>query len=556
MEGVNEDVRDNESLRSQELREAVADPSSAELNALSYFAIGVASEGSSAGRDVSNSLSFAGVMRRDGLMYPHGNSGFSLGTLQTDLGQHPDVARQLVDAYQGWARAEQADWVLSDAQAAQAIHDLGRTGNAIDAEHNRPPDATTKTHLDHFLQSTAGIRFVHEQDLAQAGKLMRSVYAPLIDTALFRESSEDDQLRLAAMMAKAYNQSERWGGRILRHVQDGTLGSLDEVKQAIKDLPDGEKEYMRTGRDAALEGAEVLIALRNSDPRSPLHDIWASVAADPLVDPTRLDEDAARPDLPHEYAAVKTLFLQRQEAPAFIAALDRGAVSVHGRRDRAGTAFVDDGLYASGDDFVVWDADGKGQARVGGEWSDVRRDALAYRRNADGTIDLDRGVGGRNVHLLHADRHAPPLRPVAARDGEAPAHASLEAGESRRAIDRLSPRDRECLERFAHVARQGGYDDGEAARIAGAALAAMRGDPLVRSADEVRMHGGDLVILHAPHGELPPMFHLRVDAARAVAEPLDASLARVEALAGQRQGVAAGVQAQEEGERRPAFVRA
>jgi hypothetical protein len=384
---------------------------------------------------------------------------------------------------------------------------------------------------------------------------MRHVYTPLCDTALFRASSQEEQLRLAAVVAKAYNQSERWGGRILRHVEDGTLGSLDEVKQAIKDLPDSGDEYMLTGRDAALEGAEVLIALRNSDPRSPLHGIWVSVAADPLVDPTRLGGDAARPDLPHEYATVKTLFLQRQEAPAFIAALDRGVVSTHGRRDKAGTAFVDDGLYAAGDDFVVWDADGNGQARTGGEWSEVHRDAMAYRRNADDTIDLQHGVDGRGVRLLHADRHAPALRPVAARDGDGPTHASLEADESRDVIDRLSPRDRECLGRLAHVARSAGYDESESARIAGAGLAALRRDPLVRTADEVRMHGGDLVILHAPHGDLPPMFHLRVDAARAAAEPLEASLAQVHALDRERPGVAAGVQAQEDVERRPTLIR-
>ncbi|HVI57842.1 MAG TPA: hypothetical protein VM619_03065 [Luteimonas sp.] len=529
-------------------------PTAAELNALSYFAIGVASEGSRLGRDVSNRFSFAGSIR-GGVMDPVGNSGLSIGTLQTDLGQHPEVARSLVAAYQDWAADRQPEWVLEDRQATRTIGDLARSGNAIEDQGGRQLDAAVMAHLRAFLQSDEGIRYIHDRDVMQAGKLEREIYGPLRETGLFRESTQDDQLRLAAVVAKAYNQSERWGGRILRHVQDGTLGSLDQVKQAIKDLPDSGNEYMLTGRDAALEGAEVLIALRNSDPRSPLHGIWAGVAADPLVDPTRLDGDAARPELPHEYATVKTLFLQRQEAPAFIAALDRGVVSVHGRRDKAGTGFIDDGLYAAGDDFVVWSGDGRGQARVAGEWSEVRRDALAYRRNSDGTIDLQHGVDGRSVRLLHADRHAPALRPVAARDGDVPAQASLEVDESRRVIDRLAPRDRESFDRFAHVARNAGYDEGEAARIAGVALVAMRRDPLMRSADEMRMHGGDLVILHAPHGDLPPMFHLRVDAARAAAEPLEASLALAHALDREQPGMAADVEAQGDVERRPVVAR-
>lgn len=64
-----------------------------ELKALAYFAVGVTSEGSIGGRDVSYRLSFAGQVGRDGLMDPIGNSGYSFGTLQVDIGQHPDVAR-------------------------------------------------------------------------------------------------------------------------------------------------------------------------------------------------------------------------------------------------------------------------------------------------------------------------------------------------------------------------------------------------------------------------------------------------------------------------------
>ncbi len=68
-----------------------------ELKALAYFAVGVTSEGSIGGRDVSYRLSFAGSVAADGRMRPVANSGYSFGTLQIDLGQHPDVARDLAD---------------------------------------------------------------------------------------------------------------------------------------------------------------------------------------------------------------------------------------------------------------------------------------------------------------------------------------------------------------------------------------------------------------------------------------------------------------------------
>lgn len=65
--------------------------SDAELRAVAYFAIGVGSEGSVASKDASNRLSFAGNIVDD-TMRPVGNSGLSIGTLQTDLGQHTEVA--------------------------------------------------------------------------------------------------------------------------------------------------------------------------------------------------------------------------------------------------------------------------------------------------------------------------------------------------------------------------------------------------------------------------------------------------------------------------------
>lgn len=59
-----------------------------ELRALAYYAVGVTSEG----KDMAYRLSFAGthIHEKDGsvLLKPIGNSGYSLGEMQADLGQH------------------------------------------------------------------------------------------------------------------------------------------------------------------------------------------------------------------------------------------------------------------------------------------------------------------------------------------------------------------------------------------------------------------------------------------------------------------------------------
>jgi hypothetical protein len=147
--------------------------------------------------------------------------------------------------------------------------------------------------------------------------------------------------------------------------------------------------------------------LRNSNPQSPLHETWQNVlAGNPLADPTRLNQDPARPNLAHEYATVKDLFLQKGEAPAFIRALDQGGVSMHGQQTRDGRGFVDDGLYAAGNNFVVWDRNGVGHAYTNGAWSDVNRGNLGRTQNADGTVDMYVNRGGTHVPLLHADPNA------------------------------------------------------------------------------------------------------------------------------------------------------
>lgn len=385
--------------------------SNAELNAVSYFAIGVGSEGSIGGRDVSNRLSFAGNIDANGRMDPVGNSGLSIGTLQTDLGQHPEVARTLVGAYQGWARVQHADWVLNTQQQTQTTNDLSRTGETIVAQGGRGLDPTVKAHLDQFLQSDDGIRYVHDNDATQANKLMRDVYTPLRETGLYRNATGDDQVRLATIVGKAYNQSEVWGGRILDRIESGQYRSVNDVSNGVGDLLRGDQDYMQTGRDAALQGANIVNALRNSNAQSPLHATWQHVLeGNPLVDPTLLNADAARPHLPHEYDTIKDLFLQKDSASAFIRALDHGTTSMHGLTNAQGTGFTRDGLYAAGNDFVAWDRDGVGHAYTNGAWSAVNRGNIGRIPNADGTVDLYVNQGGTHVPLLHADPHAPALR--------------------------------------------------------------------------------------------------------------------------------------------------
>ncbi|MDQ7759853.1 hypothetical protein RAB70_01225 [Xanthomonas sontii] len=396
-----------------------------ELRATLYFAVGVTSEG---GYDAYR-LEVAGDNPRTPRLEPAGNSGYTIGTIQVDLGQHyqpgdpngENVPRDLVNAYQGWAAINQPQRVLSEDQVAQTIADLGRQGRAIKRELGRPLDAEVKSRLDGFLSSDEGISWVHEQDVTQINKIMSRAIAPLERSELYQNASLDDQVKLAAMVGKAFNQNEALTAPMIRNIERNQYHSVADVSGAIDGLSprlSGPQDYLETGRDGALRGAAVVNALRNANPESPLSTAWASVLSDPLVNPTTLNADRLHRNLPHEYPVIKNLFLHEDRAGQFIGALDRGGAHQYGPTDRAHPErFNGPGFYAAGNDLVNWNKHGQGHAFLNGEWSSVARENLTRARNHDGTTDLNLQQGGQTQRLLHVDPHAPELRPAPQQHG-------------------------------------------------------------------------------------------------------------------------------------------
>lgn len=172
-----------------------------ELRAVAYFAVGVTSEGSIGGRDVSYRLSFAGNVLRDGRMDPVGNSGYSFGTLQIDLGQHPAVARDLLQHYQQWA-ADQPDRAalhLDPREYANTLTALQRTGRRMEEVQARDID---RSGINRFFASDAGRTFVHDLDTEHVTGVARvdgvtgnrdSALGRLQRTAFYRDASDADQ---------------------------------------------------------------------------------------------------------------------------------------------------------------------------------------------------------------------------------------------------------------------------------------------------------------------------------------------------------------------------
>ncbi|OQP84024.1 hypothetical protein IA54_018155 [Xanthomonas phaseoli pv. syngonii LMG 9055] len=392
--------------------------SDTELKTLAYFAIGVSSEGSIGPKNVAYHLSFAGTTA-NGKMTLVGNSGFTIGTLQTDFGAHPEVSADLVSAYQTWAAKQTPSLTLSESEKAQTTTDLQRDGKAIKADNNRALDETVRGNLDKLLASDDGVSFVHAHDRTQVERLIRpgdgnkdpgGALHQLQQTDLYKNASLDDQAKFATVVMKLENQAGKGQyPKIINGIKDGSLTSVDEVVSKVdamlpnkvkdgKDIPD----YIETGVHHALAGTEVFNKLRAAQPGNPLHDAFNAVAADPLRSPIDLKNDTAHPDARHQYDAIKTLFLQNGQAQKLIVALDQDTSFGYNVKNKSGKVSAQSSsLFGADNEFAVFDGNGHGTAFVGGKWSAVERGDVKRVGNADQSVDLKVSKNGTTDTLLH-----------------------------------------------------------------------------------------------------------------------------------------------------------
>lgn len=524
----------------------------AELAAAAYFAVGVTSEGSIGGRDVSYSLSFAGNVQRGGLMAPVGNSGYSFGTLQIDLGQHPDVARDLMAGYQQWAaqQPDHAALTLSARELSSTVTALQRTGHEMEAAGAHDID---RARINRFLGSDAGKEFIHSLDTQHVNGVTAvdrvvgnhdSALERLQRTALYRNADDQDQARLAGVFMKLQNQSgqARTPG-LLTRVESGQLDSVADVKTAINGLlrnaANGNPDYIESGADNTLRGIGVFNALRAASRDNPLSAAWAGVVANPLVGPVAAHAaDACTPAAGAQYDTVRSLFLTPEGAQRMIRALDAGThlsegnpALHHGRRGA--------GFYVAGHDFVHWNASGQGAACINGQWRSVDPDHLSRVVNRDGTVDLKLTENGQTSTLLHVDPRARALGQVPVTPG-AEHHTGIAppqpTGRAARADEPGHP-DFDTFNRIHQwVSGTGHWQESQSRNIAAALYKEQLADPLLLRVDRVTGGRGrdgaeNVFAVYAPHGDKGPHFHVQVDGRTAAEQPAAASLEQAERFA-------------------------
>ena len=252
-----------------------------EQEALIFYGMGVAAES----RTQAYRLAVAGDNPRTPKLEAAGNSGYTIGTIQVDMGQRPEVASRLISAYQQWARGSHPAWTLDHQQEQSTLHDLQRDGHAIKHDHGRDIAPSIKGHLNDFLASPEGKSWTHQHDIAEVATLKSTVVDPLMKTATFQHANDTDQARLITTLTKLYNQSQTLGASALHRIEHGTINNVQELGHYI----DGkELAYLTSGKRDALSGADGFMTLRGMDRTNPYYPAWQKVMENPLVDPGKL----------------------------------------------------------------------------------------------------------------------------------------------------------------------------------------------------------------------------------------------------------------------------
>ena len=382
-------------------------PTDAEIRAALYYALGVASEG---GRQ-SFTMVVAGDDRSTAVLEPAGNSGYSIGTLQTDLGQRfqpnveggVNVPRDLVEAAHAWALVHAPEHAFPDeASIDAAIADFGRKGDKIRDDNGRDVDADALARVNAFLGSGHGVGWVHARDAAQVDRVMTEAIAPLQATTAYQTMSAEDQLQAAVIAGKLFNQSEVNGGRLIERMGDARIKTLAEVDQFVNERMSGSRDFFQTGKDHARHGAEVTQGLRDAPAETAMGRVWADVQSDPVRRPVLAARDQAGEGVDQSHQIARELFLDTSRGKAIVAAANEGDQLAAGREPSRGA-----GALVAGDSVAVWGREGPVHVFRNGAWESHSRDAVQWAKDGEKrTLQLESGEA-----LVATDTSAAPLRP-------------------------------------------------------------------------------------------------------------------------------------------------
>jgi Ca2+-binding RTX toxin-like protein len=220
------------------------------------------------------------------LVVSTGNSGYSVGALQTDFGAFPSKGLDLLSQYQSWASADEQLSAVQLAEAKSVIikRGLGSSGERLDSD--------VEKNLNQFLASISGKAWVVARDEEVYQGKQRAIITPIATSANFTSLSNTDGIEILARVTKAFNQNNNVGIYLRDEFLAGRLSTenfAEKFDARLSSLNENAQNALHSGQVNLMAGVRLFTKLNDSN--GLIANFWRSVvASDPSMVAT-LDSD-------------------------------------------------------------------------------------------------------------------------------------------------------------------------------------------------------------------------------------------------------------------------
>ncbi len=248
---------------------------------------------------------------------PIGNSGYSLGSLQSDFGQRAYLVDDLVSKYETWAGTNPDRLVSEDADLAATLKMNGRTLDSNRTDYTERPISTADTtKFNTFLKSDEGRQTVWEMDQKQINEKLLPFADKIMATSMFDAlTDETEKIEVLSVSMKLFNQAEGKANSLLKKIEDGKLTSFSDIETELTSTNNA--SYIRSGFNHTKEGADLFNKVTKSDT---LLEDW--LVAQTSTDLSLLTELEYKDDL--RYQVLNRLFRNPDKGSEFVDNLEQG----------------------------------------------------------------------------------------------------------------------------------------------------------------------------------------------------------------------------------------
>lgn len=187
---------------------------------------------------------------------PIGDSGYSVGSMQTDFGQRSTFVNDFVAKYESWAGGDPNKLIDNSTDLRVILKTKGKQLDANRVDMSEwPIPAEDSAKFNAYLKSDQGRQDIWELDQKQIQKLIPFA-KKVMATPMFQALTDDaEKINVISTTMKLYNQAEGKANGLLKKMESGKLNSFADIETEIN--IGNYKTFIQTGFKGTKEGAEL-----------------------------------------------------------------------------------------------------------------------------------------------------------------------------------------------------------------------------------------------------------------------------------------------------------